>query len=78
MLTLQAAIGQRVRHRRMERHLLQKDFAALVGWQPDYVSRFEKGRWTQIDPERFCAVIRTLGMSADELLGLSLREEDAS
>jgi transcriptional regulator with XRE-family HTH domain len=68
-VTLQQSIGERVRHRRMERHFCQKDFAHLVGWQPDYLSRFERGRWAQIDPERLIALANALGISTDVLLG---------
>ena len=75
MAILQKAIGERVKHRRMERHLLQKECAALVGWQPDYLSRFERGDWVQIDPGRLCALVRALAMSADEILGLPTHTE---
>ena len=56
MRALQKAIGERTKHRRMEQHLLQKELAALVGWQPDYLSRFERGDWAQIDPSKLCAI----------------------
>lgn len=69
-MTIQESIGERVRFRRMERHFCQKDFANLVGWKPDYLSRFERGHWTQIDPERLMAVAQALGISTDMLLGV--------
>ena len=75
MATIQHTIGERVKHRRMERHLIQKECAALVGWQPDYLSRFERGDWVQIDPGRLCALARALGVSADYLLGLVEKED---
>ena len=68
MATLQEMIGQRVKHRRMERHWLQKDFAAVVGWQPDYLSRFERGQWAQIDPAKLCALTDALEVDLNWLV----------
>lgn len=68
MPTLQEAIGQRVRHRRMEHHLLQKECAVLVGWQSDYLSRFERGQWVQIDPDKLCALADALGVDLNWLV----------
>ena len=69
-MTLQQCIGRRVRDRRMEQHWLSKDLAALVAWPPDYLSRFERGHWTHIDPAKLCALAQVLGTTTDYLLGV--------
>ena len=69
METLQVSIGLRVRHLRMERHLTAKAFAALIGWQPDYLSRFEQGKWRHVEPGKFIALADTLRIPLDELVG---------
>ena len=68
METLEARIGQRVRYARMERHWKQKDLAQRVGWQPDYLSRFERGDWRTLAPQKIWKLAQTLGVSLDWLL----------
>jgi transcriptional regulator with XRE-family HTH domain len=67
MSTLQEHIGQRVKHLRMERHYSGKEFAQKIGWQPDYLSRFEKGKWRTIEPEKLLAVMHALDVTFEEL-----------
>jgi transcriptional regulator with XRE-family HTH domain len=66
-MTLQEAMGQRVRHRRMEQHATQRDLATRVAWQPDYLSRFEQGKWTAVDPARLVTLADALQVSIDWL-----------
>lgn len=68
METLEARIGQRVRYARMEHHWLQKDLAGRVGWQPDYLSRFERGDWRTLAPHKLWRLAQVLGVSIDWLL----------
>jgi DNA-binding Xre family transcriptional regulator len=65
--TLQAKIGRRVKHLRMELHYSGKEFAQKIGWQPDYLSRFEQGKWRTIEPGKLIAVAEALGVTFDEL-----------
>jgi transcriptional regulator with XRE-family HTH domain len=53
----------------MERHYLGKDLAKLAGWQRDYLSRIEQGKWRVIDPAKLIALARALHCSIDQLLG---------
>ena len=67
MRTMQECIGERVRCLRMELHLNGCKFAALMGWKPDYLSRFEHGQWTMIAPDRLATLARILDVSIDSL-----------
>lgn len=69
MATLQQRIGLKTKHLRMEKHLAAKAFAAMVGWQPDYLSRFEQGKWRLADPGKLICVADALEVSLDELAG---------
>ena len=66
------AIGERVKHLRMERHWNQKEFAALIGWKPEYLSRFEHGEWGQISAQKLVKLADVLQVTIGTLLG---REE---
>ena len=67
-MTLQEQIGLRVRHLRMEHHWTARTLARLVDWQPDYLSRFEHGKWSHADPAKLCLLARHLDISVDRLL----------
>ena len=69
-MTLQQSIGRKVRDLRMEQHYRGKDFASIVGWPADYLSRFEMGKWHHIDPVKLCCLARQLRISIDALLGM--------
>jgi transcriptional regulator with XRE-family HTH domain len=68
-MVTKAAIGQRVRARRRALDLTQKHLAALCGCHYQVINGLERGRQS-VYAERLEAVARSLGVSADFLLGM--------
>ena len=75
MDTVSISIGERVKHLRMEKHWNQKEFAKLIGWKPEYLSRFEHGDWGQISPQKLTKLAQMLQVSTDYLLGIEVGDQ---
>lgn len=60
-------IGQRIRHKRMEKRLTQEKLAEMVGIGPSHMSHLESGK-TVASMDVFIAICNVLECSADELL----------
>ena len=66
-MTTQQTIGLNVRYRRQERHWSARQLADWIGWQADYLSRFEHGKWGCVHPEKLWALAQYLGVTIDSL-----------
>lgn len=67
--TKQEEIGRRVKYLRLQRQMNQTTLAALLEWKIPYLSRFEKGLWTMIDPEKLIQIASIFDVSVDQLVG---------
>lgn len=66
-------IGKRIKRRRKEKGLTQERFAELIDRSPAFIGHIERG--TRImSLETFFEIARALDCSADELLGLELKD----
>ena len=65
-------LGERIRRARMALGWNQKHLAEATGIPQGNISRIERGRIQDIHLSRFVTLMRTLGVSADYLLGLEL------
>lgn len=70
----QKIIGERIRKKRIELDLSQKDLAGKIEVSPPAINRFEKGLKTP-STESIVKLAKVLGVSTDYLLGAS-EEED--
>ena len=68
-------IGKIIAEERMKKGYSQEDLAELIGCQPNSISRWENGETTmKIDSLQKIAIV--LGVSADEILGLSIQRDN--
>ena len=67
--------GERVRRARMRLGWNQKRLAEVSGIPQGNISRIERGKIEDIHLSRFVILMRTLGVSANYLLGLKGQEE---
>ena len=67
--------GERVRRARMRLGWNQKRLAEVTGIPQRNISRIERGKIEDIHLSRFVTLMRTLGVSANYLLGLKEQEE---
>ena len=67
----QQEIGRRMRRRRMALGLMQNDLAERAQIPQAHVSRFERGDFDTMNPERLAMLARALRTTTDYLLGLS-------
>ena len=74
-MTVQQTIGLNVRHRRLEHHWTARQLADWIGWQADYLSRFEHGKWGCVHPEKLQALAQYLRVSIDSLYAPVPEEE---
>lgn len=74
MPTLQKQIGERIRRRRMALGMMQTDLAEAVQMPQEHISRFERGKFMAINPERLIAIARALKTTTDYLLLLTEEE----
>ena len=63
-------LGERVRRARMRLGWNQKRLAEVAGIPQGNISRIERGKIEDIHLSRFVILMRTLGVSANYLLGL--------
>ena len=68
-------LGERVRRARMRLGWNQKRLAEVSGIPQGNISRIERGKIEDIHLSRFVILMRTLGVSANYLLGLKGQEE---
>ena len=66
-------IGKHIKSAREMRNLSQKEFAILLGSKSSTVSNWEQGL-TRPDADTIALICRTLQVSADDLLGLSVEQ----
>lgn len=67
-------IGQRLARLRKERGITQKELASELGVTQSHVSEWERGN-LRLHGELIARLARILGVSADELLGLSATDK---
>ena len=67
-------IGQRLARLRKERGITQKELAGELGVTQSHVSEWERGN-LRLHGELIAKIARILGVSADELLGLSAADK---
>lgn len=72
---MEAPIGTRLRRVRRARDVTQVQLAAQTGLNVTTISRLENGTAKAVYGDTIVILARTLGVSADYLLGLSEREE---
>lgn len=65
---MHSSIAQNIRTLRLERHMTQEQLASLLNISPQAVSKWENGQ-SLPDLSIVAALCRSLGVSADELLG---------
>jgi len=70
-MTLQTAMGERIRRRRMAFGWNQGQLAEKIQMPQGHISRFEKGQYVAINPEKLVAIAEALEVSTDWLLGLT-------
>ena len=70
-MALQADIGERIRRRRMALGWNQGRLAEEIQVPQVHISRFEKGQYVAINPEKLVAMAKALDVSTDWLLGLT-------
>ena len=70
-MTLQTAMGERIRRRRMALGWNQAQLAEKIPMPQGHISRFEKGQYVAINPEKLMAIAEALEISTDWLLGLT-------
>jgi len=69
-------IGQNIKRLRKERNLTQEELAERLNISPQAVSKWENGI-TSPDISQLLSLVSVFGVSADALLGLDNRDEDA-
>jgi len=70
-MTLQEDMGERIRRRRMALGWNQGQLAEETKMPQGHISRFEKGQYVAINPEKLVALAKVLGVTTDWLLGLT-------
>ena len=70
-MTLQETMGERIRRRRMALGWNQGQLAEETQMPQGHISRFEKGQYVAINPEKLVAIAKALEVSTDWLLGLT-------
>jgi len=70
-MTLQTEMGERIRRRRMALGWNQGQLAEETKMPQGHISRFEKGQYVAINPEKLVAIAKALAVSTDWLLGLT-------
>ncbi|MBR6780200.1 MAG: helix-turn-helix transcriptional regulator [Clostridia bacterium] len=66
-------IGARLKEIRLQKGMIQRDFAALLGMKRDAYARYEiNGSVPTV--QRLYTIAKTLGVSADYILGLTDEE----
>ena len=74
-MTLQTEMGERIRRRRMALGWNQGQLAEETQMPQGHISRFEKGQYVAINPEKLVAIAKALEVSTDYLLGLKEQKE---
>ncbi len=70
-------IGSRLREARIERGVQQKVLAAQLGMDQSVLSRYERGELRLPSP-LLARIVRALGVSSDEILGLKEKKRAAA
>ncbi len=61
-------LGQLIREKRLERGVTVLEFARRSGMARSYLYRVEEGSFDDIRMDKFCRIVATLQISADQLL----------